>query len=169
MVVAVKRPVRRKGVPAARTAGSAISARLQRWPVRNHFHELEEPGAEAHPVDRMVDRQPEIRRAAARARRVLAAIQRQGNVQVVLEFEEARNRLDWARVEVAYNLGFESGLIRGRAERLRRKSSRPTVLDAALTRMLSKAQGLPSNVVALSLIELTHALLLGSPPAAPGS
>jgi hypothetical protein len=114
----------------------------------------------------MIDRQPEIRRAASKARRSLVAIQRQARAQDVLAFEEARNALDWARVEVAYNLGFEDGLVRARIECMSRKGSRRRLRARLIVRTLSAAiasrRGRSTDVT-LAILELAHALLSGAP------
>jgi hypothetical protein len=87
-----------------------------RWPSRNYFAELEPRSKESHPVDDLRGKYPVLRRIRTRARRVLARVQKQAKTGDILDFEAERNHLDVARVEVAYNLGFESGLVVGRAE-----------------------------------------------------
>lgn len=166
MVGAVKSRGRRTAQGTRGSDGSAVSARLQRWPVRNYFEELQPSDAEGHPIDRLIDSQSEIRRGAKRARTILATIQRQAKVQDVLDFEEARNGLEWARVEAAYNLGFENGLLRGRREHLRLRNSRRRAGGLAVERIVSATIGanrMPPATIALGLLEVAYALLSGPP------
>jgi hypothetical protein len=133
-----------------------------RWPSRNYFAELQPRANESHPIDRLLDASPQIRRTARRARRALERIQRRADANDVLEFEEERNAAEWARVETAYNLGVEGGLVLGRADGLRERHGRPRrsdgerVLLAELRGALAATQATPEEVEAL-LLELAYA------------
>jgi hypothetical protein len=146
--------------------GSAVSRRVQRWPSHNHYAALQPEEATAHPIDRLLDATPEVSRASRRARRLLEGIQRRVGDGDVLDFEAERNTAEWARVEAAYNLGFEGGLVLGRAEGVRhtvhggqRGKAELSLLRgirAALT-----ASTLPPRRVQMVLLELAYAHAAG--------
>ncbi len=157
--------------PARRTrAGAIVSAALQHWPARNYFADLQPRPKEAHPIDELMDSHPELRRISRRARRLLARVQKHAPADDLLEFEAQRNLLEWTRVEVAYNLGFEGGLVLGRAEALGRGSRRAgdrteRLLLGELRAALAGTRAAPERVEAL-LLELAWAFALGG--GAPG-
>ncbi len=105
-------------------AGARVSRRLLRWPERNYFAELVPRTKETHPVDDLMEGDPDLRQASRRVRRLLARLQVRETSDALLDYEAERVYLDGARVEVAFNLGFESGLISGRADGLRRSAMR---------------------------------------------
>ena len=146
-------------------AGARVSATLQRWPARNYFADLQPQPKEVHPVDDLMDNHPELRQISRRTRRLLARVQKHAPADDLLEFEAQRNLLDWTRVEVAYNLGFEGGLVYGRAEALRRASRRAAdrnerLLLGDLRAALAGTRAAPDRVEAL-LLELAWAFALG--------
>ncbi len=153
------RPARR------RRLGAKVSAALQHWPARNYFADLQPRPKEAHPVDELMESHPELRRISRRARRLLARVQKHAPADDLLEFEAQRNLLEWTRVEVAYNLGFEGGLVLGRAEALERASRRAAdrnerELLGDLRAALAGTRAAPNRVEAL-LLELAWAFALG--------
>lgn len=158
-----------KSARASRRAdgvGARASRLILRWPSRNYFAELQPHTKELHPIDHLIDSAPDIRRVARRARRLLARIQRRAGADVVLAFEAERNAAEWARVETAYNLGVEGGLVLGRAERLRREHShrRRGYAERQLLRelcaALTETRASPREIGAL-LLELAYALVVG--------
>jgi hypothetical protein len=159
--VVVVKPSRRSAV------GARVSKRLLRWPSRNYFAELEPRSNESHPVDDLMGKDPALRRIRARARRLLARVQKQANTSDLLDFEAERNHLDAARVEVAYNLGFESGLVMGRAEGLHRRTRRSrdrseSMLVTDLRRALESSRLSPARTRAV-FQELACAFSVGVP------
>jgi hypothetical protein len=146
--------------------GAAASTRVQRWPARNYFADLQPGEATAHPIDRLLDATPEIRRASARARRLLDRIQRGAGDSDVLDFEAERNAAEWARVETAYNLGFEGGLVLGRAEGVRhtvhggRRAKDEIALLCGLRSELA-ASTLTPRRIQMVLLELAYAHAAG--------
>jgi len=111
---------------------------------------------------------PELRRISRRTRWLLARVQKHAPADDLLEFEAQRNLLDWTRVEVAYNLGFEGGLVLGRAEALARASRRADdrnerLLLEELRAALAGTRAAPDRVEAL-LLELAWAFALGGGP-----
>jgi hypothetical protein len=147
--------------------GAKVSATVQRWPSRNHFREIAPGSLDApHPVDRFLEREPRLRKIARRARRLLSKIQDQAKPADLLEFEAESTLLDASRVEVAFNLGFENGLVLGRAEGMRRgaqfqrdRDERVLLLD--LRAVLAKTQASPARTAAL-LLELAWAFTVGA-------
>jgi len=163
-------PVSRATVRRTRRAptGANVSASLQRWPTRNYFAELEPRSKDAHPIDELMDRHPDVRRLRRRARQLLARVQKRVQTGDVLDFEAERNHLDSTRVEVAYNLGFEGGLVLGRAEALRRGSRRAVDRDdrlllTVLRAVLASTRSPPDSVEAL-LLEVAWAFAVGGGP-----
>ena len=148
--------------------GARVSAALQRWPARNYFAELRPDPKETHPIDDLMDRDPELRRIRDRTRRLLARVQKHAKVDDLLDFEAERNLLDSTRVEVAFNLGFEGGLVRGRSEALGRAARRAgnrdeRILLQDLRATLAGTRSPPERVEAL-LLELAWAFALGGGP-----
>jgi hypothetical protein len=92
-------------------------------------------------------------------------LQAHADAAAVLDFEAERNHLDAARVEAAYNIGFEGGLIAGRMEGLRRSGGRggsaeETALARRMRSVLTSAR-LPSVRAEAVLLELVWAIVLG--------
>ena len=103
---------------------------------------------------------------------MLARVQKEASSDAVLDFEAERNHLDSARVEVAYNIGFESGLVLGRAEGLKRtrRNPRDSEEDALLLELRTAiaVSGSSSGKVQSLLLELAWALAF-PPPRRPGT
>jgi hypothetical protein len=154
-------------------AGAASARRLQHWPARNYFAELEPPSKEGHPVDDLMARDPDLRRIGRRALRHLKRLQAHPDWDVLLDFEAERNHLDSARVEAAYNIGFESGLVAGRIEALRIVRGRHrSSEEGALVRQVRSAVAAARTSARRSqavLLEVAWALALGGPPAPAGA
>jgi hypothetical protein len=152
--------VQRKGL------GAKASARVQRWPSHNHFADLQPEGTTAHPIDRLLDAAPEISRVSRRAHLLLERIQRRVGDGEVLDFEAERNSAEWARVETAYNLGFEGGLVLGRAEGVRhtvhggRRGTDELTLLRGIRSALA-ASKLPPSRVQMVLLEIAYAHAAG--------
>jgi len=150
--------------------GAIASARLLRWPARNYFGELEPTLRDGHPVDDLMAKDPGLRRIRGVAHRHLARLQQEATSDAALDFEAARNHLDAARVEVAYNIGFEGGLAAGmiaglgRARRAGRAPSEVALLRD-IRRTLSGVAA-PRGRVQAILLELALALALEPPTTA---
>ncbi|HLK90202.1 MAG TPA: hypothetical protein VKZ18_09930 [Polyangia bacterium] len=163
----MRRPARRR--PKRRpTLGARVSAGLQRWPARNYFAEMQPDPKETHPVDDLMDHHPVMVRIGRRTRRLLARVQKHAKIDDLLDFEAERTLLDSTRVEVAFNLGFEGGLVRGRSEALGRATRRAGDRDERLLlqdlrALLAGTKSPPGRVEAL-LLELAWAFALGGGP-----
>jgi hypothetical protein len=150
--------------------GATSSARLLRWPARNYFAEMEPRLKESHPVDDLMAKDPGLRRIRRRAHRHLSRLQAQTDSSAVLDFEAERNHLDAARVETAYNIGFEGGLAAGmiaglgRARGGRRDPDEVTLLRAVRAAIAGTSAS--RDRVQATLLEIAWALAV-EPPAAP--
>jgi hypothetical protein len=106
-----------------------------------------------------------LERIRRRALRCLQRLQARPNADAVLDFEAERNHLDAARVEAAYNIGFEGGLIAGRVEGLRTaggrgRSAEKTALGRRIRSALTTARPSSDQAEAV-LLELAWAIALG--------
>lgn len=155
------------------SVAATASATLQRWPSRNHFVEIAAPSPDQpHPVDRLLEREPHLRKIGRRTGRLLAKVQSQVNPADLLAFEAEQTLLDAARIEVAFNLGFENGLVQGRADALRQiarrsRDGKEKALVADLRAVLARTRASPSRTAVL-LLELAWGLVLGADPGTPG-
>jgi hypothetical protein len=127
---------------------------------------------ESHPVDDLMARDPDLRRIRQRAHRHLARLQAQTGSTAVLDFEAERNHLDAARVETAYNIGFEGGLAAGmiaglgRARGARRDRDEVALLRDVRTAIAGTTAS--RDRVQSALLEVAWALAI-EPPAAPSA
>jgi hypothetical protein len=156
----------RESPPRAEHLGAKASRRVQRWPSHNHFTDLELKGPSVHPIDQLIDGCPEVSRPSRRARRLLERIQHRAGNGAILDFEAERNAAEWARVETAYNLGFEGGLVLGRADGVRyavhggRRGKDELALLRGIRSALA-ASTLPPGRVQMVLLELAYAHAAG--------
>ena len=166
MVDAMTRPKAAKPWQRSPT-GATASARLLRWPTRNYFGELEPTPKEGHPVDDMMERDPGLRRLRRQAHRHLARLQGTTASSAVLDFEAARNHLDSARVETAFNIGYEGGLVAGIVAGFgRARGTRREANEVALVHDIRRTvvgAGVPRARIQAVLLELSLALALEPP------
>jgi hypothetical protein len=146
--------------------GARASKRLLRWPSRNYFAEVEPRPDQIHPVDALMDRDRDLNRLRRRARRLLARVQATPTSDALLDFEAARNDLDTARTEVAFNIGFECGRLTGLTEGLRRSrggkhAAAERRLSADVRAVLTGARVQPRRALML-LLELAWSLSAAS-------
>jgi hypothetical protein len=142
-----------------------------RWPSRDYFAELEPLSKEGHPVDDLLGRDPDLRKIRTRARRQLRRLQGGADSNALLDFEAERNHLDAARVEAAYNIGFEGGLLMGRAEGMERARRSPPGADERafrhkIMRAVLTSRARPGDMQA-AVLEVAWALALSVPQALP--
>lgn len=157
---------RRRQSSAAETAG--VSRPLLRWPSRDFFSELEIDPGEGHPVHGMLHREPRFRRLYRRAATLAGRVEPQVKTRDWMAFMDGRSTLHEAEIQATFNLGFENGVLLGRAEGLTRiaghqkQNRREKEFRLALRSLLTKV-GLPSDRAALPLLELAWALMCGTP------
>jgi hypothetical protein len=137
-------------------------------PARNYFAELEQPAKQDHPVDVILARDRHLRAIRLRAARQLRRLRPLSDRKALLDFEAERNHLDGARVEAAFNLGYERGRIEGRIERLRRwrPSSRIDSQGSGLRQALLQAAlkaSMPRAALQASRLEIAWALTVDQP------
>jgi len=165
-VVAMKRRASKwRRVPA----GAAASRRLLHWPARNYFAELQPPMKESHPVDDLMECDADLKKIRARTYQRLRRLQKGADSSALLDFEAERNHFDAARVETAFNIGFEGGLIAGRAEGIERARRAPLDPDERafrdeILRNVLTTRARPQDMQA-AILEVAWALALSVPPA----
>lgn len=139
---------------------------------RNHYREANPDDIEAHPIDEEVERR--LRHGTLRKRiitaqgRVMAALGEQRHLYLRLEELVGSRHID--REEAMFNVGFDHGLVHGRADALaamlRNQGARGRALAARLARLATNAEFEPPRALA-ALLEVAWAMALGprKPPA----
>lgn len=134
---------------------------------RDHYREAAPADSEVHPIDEEVERRLDDR---ALRRRIIAA---QGRVMAALgerrhlylRLEELVGQRHGEREEAMFNVGFEHGLVRGRAEALaavlRNQGARGRALAARLAQLATSAGLEPPRGLA-ALLEVAWAMALGA-------
>lgn len=133
---------------------------------RNAYREANPTDSEAHPIDEEVERRlrhttmrKQIRAAQGR---VLAALGGQRHLYLRLEELVGNRAID--REEVMFNLGFEHGLVQGRADALaaalRRQGARGRALAVQFAQLAVNAGLEPPRTLA-ALLEVAWGLALG--------
>jgi hypothetical protein len=133
---------------------------------RNHYQEANANDGEAHPIDDELERR--LRHATLRKRiiaaqgRVVAALGEQRQLYLRLEELVGVRQID--REEAMFNLGFEHGLVQGRADALgailRRQGARGRALAVRLAQVASNAGFEPPRALA-AFLEVAWAMALG--------
>jgi hypothetical protein len=143
---------------------------------RNAYREANPTDNEAHPIDDEVERR--LRHATLRKRilaaqgRVVAALGKQRHLYLCLEELVGGRHID--REEAMFNLGFEHGLVQGRADALaaalQRQGARGRALAVRFAQLAVNAGLEPPRTLA-ALLEVAWGLALGpgTPQARPGS
>ena len=131
----------------------------------NFYREANPTDSEEHPIDEEIERR--LRHAALRKRihvaqgHVVAALGEQRHLYLQLEQLLGDHAID--REEAFFNIGYEHGLVAGRAEALaasiRRPGSRHRALATDLARLAVAAGRPPASAAALG--EVAGALLVG--------
>lgn len=133
---------------------------------RDHFGEAAPADSEVHLSDEEVERR--LRHATLRKRiiaaqgRVMAALGERRHLY--LRLEELVGRRHGEREEATFNVGFEHGLVRGRADALaamlRNQGGRGRALAAGLAQLATSAGLEPPRALA-ALLEVAWAMALG--------
>ncbi len=133
---------------------------------RNFYRDANPSDSEAHPIDDEIERR--LRHATLRKRiinaqdRVVAALGEQRHVYLRLEELIGDRQID--REEAMFNLGFEHGIVQGRADALtatlRRQGARGRALAARLAQLATNA-GLGQGRELAALLEVAWAMALG--------
>ena len=109
-------------------------ATLRQWPTVNFLDEIEAPAPEPQALYDLACREPAIRRAYRKVQSLGKTLQARIGGPTWAGFADARTNFQTALFELAFNLGFENGIIRTRnrdgareaPERLRAASKRRT-------------------------------------------
>lgn len=143
---------------------------------RNAYRGANPTDSEAHPIDDELERR--LRHSGLRKRilvaqgRVVTALGEQRHLYLRLEELVGDRHID--REEAMFNLGFEHGLVHGRADALaatlRRQGARGRAFAERLAQLAVNAGANPSRALA-ALLEVAWGLALGprKPPARPRS
>jgi hypothetical protein len=134
---------------------------LRRWPARNFLAELEPELRDRYALDDLALRDPRCRHAYRKVQMLGRILQSRMGGPDWVRFTDARTSFQTALFELAFNLGFENGMIRTRAESLRGGKTHPEEVErrfSAALRSLLAAAPLTADRAMLSLLELAYAL-----------
>jgi hypothetical protein len=142
---------------------------MRHWPSRNFFAELEPDLGQPHPIEELAHRDPELRRAYRKLRGQTRGFQAQVRNADWIRFQDARVLVQTMEFELAFNLGFEQGLVTGRAESFHHRTSVPKGEMALRNRLLALTtnETLPPDEMAAVLLEHAWALTRQPPPTPP--
>jgi hypothetical protein len=84
---------------------------LRRWPTRNFLAELDTPQRDRYAIDDLARREPRIRRAQRLVRAAARSVEARVHGPDWIRYRDAAMTLQLAIFEVAFNLGYENGLI----------------------------------------------------------
>jgi hypothetical protein len=133
---------------------------LRKWPRRNFLAELDPELRDSRAIDDLARESVHLRRLHAAVRALSRPIRSRIGRKAWVEFGDARSALQAAEFELAFNLGFENGLIAAQTKLPRRGASEPErQLHQELRRLLAGA-ALPGNRLLALLLEFSRALAL---------
>jgi hypothetical protein len=139
--------------------------RLRRWPERDFLGELEPSLAETNALDDVARRDPHLRRLRRRLTVASKPIRRAVSPRIWVAFSDAKLDLSLAEFELAFNLGFENGLLAGRTPRGHRRGTtggQAARFAADLRRLIAGAL-IPRPDLLSALLDLSTALARGAP------
>jgi hypothetical protein len=144
-----------------------VSRTPLRWPSRNFFAEIDTPDlGEGHPLHQMLHREPRFRRLYRRVVALGRRVEPQVKAKDWMALMDSRSVLNEAEIQAAFNLGFENGVLLGRADGLKRigghRDRREEDLRRTVRSLLMKVN-VPHEEAALMLLELAWALVMGEP------
>lgn len=136
---------------------------LRRWPSVNFLADLEPMQRDRYAFDDLALREPRLRRAYRRVQVLGRALQARIGGSEWVRFSDARTRFQTALFELAFNLGFENGMIRTRSELVRRThpSEAERLLADELRKVVAHAEVGPDRAI-VAVLGLAYALA-GSP------
>ncbi len=144
---------------------------LRLWPARNFLAEIEPPERDLYALDDLALREPRLRRAYRKVQTLGRALQERVGRADWTRFTDARTFFQSALFELAFNLGFENGLIKVQAEVLRER--KPTGAERRfgeeLRQIVARAP-VSAERAMLTVLELAYALATSQwEPAGAGS
>ena len=141
---------------------------VRHWPARDFLAEFEPELNQPHAIEELAHNDPTLRRAYQALRRRSREVQAQVRNKNWASFSDARVLVQTLEFELAFNLGFEQGLLRGRAEsfhgaaRHRRRAGREAKIDSGIRALLA-ASDLPPDQVVATLLRFAYAFARGEP------
>ncbi len=140
---------------------------LRRWPRRNFLAELEPDLRDTHAIDDLARRDPRLRRLQAGVRVTSRSIRSRVKPDAWIEFADLLAAARTMEFEIAFNLGFENGLVRGRVEaagkgRHRKRTVEERGFEGEIRRLIAGSEIASNRLLAL-LAELCAALAAGEP------
>ena len=141
------------------------SSSLRRWPSVNFLADLEPTQQDRYAFDDLALREPQLRRAYRRVQVLGRALQVRIGGPDWVRFSDARTRFQTALFELAFNLGFENGIIRTRSELVRRThpSESERLLGDELKKVIAQAEVSADRAI-VAVLGVAYALA-GSPSA----
>lgn len=143
---------------------------LRRWPTRNFLEELEPHLRDAQAIEEVAHRSPRLRGLYRRLSRLSEPLRRRLLSRDWVRYSDVRALIQTSEFELAFNLGFENGIVVARAESLRsgrHTVRRPPPRLAADLRAALAILPLQWEPLLPTLLELAWAIARGVPtPAA---
>lgn len=136
---------------------------LRKWPRRNFLAELDPRLRDTRAIDDLARESVHLRRLQAAVRKRSGPIRSRIGRKAWVEFADARSALQAAEFELAFNLGFENGLIAAQTRLHRRAASEPERQLREDLRGLLAGAVLPRNRLLALLLEFSRALSLAPP------
>jgi len=140
---------------------------LRRWPARNFLAELEPEQRDRYALDDLALRDPRCRHTYRNVQRLGRILQTRMGGPDWVRFTDARTSFQTALFELAFNLGFENGMIKMRAESLRGSKTHSVEMErrfSAGLRSLLAAAPLTAERAMLLLLEVAYALAAAEMP-----
>jgi hypothetical protein len=135
------------------------SESLRLWPARNFLAEIEPAERNLYALEDLAVREPRLRRAYRKVQTLGRALQERVGRSDWTRFTDARTFFQSALFELAFNLGFENGLIKVQAEVLRER--KPTGAERRfgeeLRQIVARAP-VSAERAMLTVLELAYAL-----------
>jgi len=141
---------------------------VRRFPAHDFLAEFEPELNQPHAIEELAHKDPALRRAYRALRKCSREMQSHVRNGRWARFSDARVLVQTLEFELAFNLGFEQGLLRGRAESLdggvRRgqHTARGPRLDSRIRAALAASEVHPDQAIA-TLLRLAYALARGKP------
>jgi hypothetical protein len=132
---------------------------LRLWPARNFLAEIEPAERSLYALEDLAVREPRLRRAYRKVQTLGRALQERVGRSEWTRFTDTRTFFQSALFELAFNLGFENGLIKVQAEVLRER--KPTGAERRfgeeLRQIVARAP-VSAERAMLTVLELAYAL-----------
>jgi len=143
-------------------------ATLRQWPTVNFLDEIEAPAPEPQALYDLACHEPALRRAYRKVQSLGKTLQARIGGPTWAGFADARTNFQTALFELAFNLGFENGIIRTRTEMVRERhpSDSERHLSDELRKVVAVAN-VGANRALVAVLGLAYALA-DSGAAAPG-